>query len=148
MLRRIGDTRAAGISQLLGGESQELVSTPQVFVNVDNRSELAQFELFGPVAPIIKARDEADALRLAKQTEFGLSSAVFTRYEGRGQRFAMQIEAGMTHINDISLNDSPNVMFGGEKNSGIGRFNGDWVITEFTTDHLITAQHTPREYPF
>jgi aldehyde dehydrogenase (NAD+) len=115
---------------------------------VDNSSELAQSELFGPIAPIIKAKDEADALRIANDTPFGLSSAVFTRDEGRGLRFALQVEAGMTHINDITVNDDPNNMFGGEKNSGIGRFNSDWIVAEFTRDHWISVQHTPRDYPF
>lgn len=46
----------------------------------------------------------------------------------------------MTHINDITIHDYPHVMFGGEKNSGLGRFNGHWIIEEFTTDHLITIQ--------
>ena len=54
----------------------------------------------------------------------------------------------MTHVNDISVNDSPNNPFGGEKNSGIGRFGGHWIIEEFTTDHWITVQHKPRPYPF
>lgn len=54
----------------------------------------------------------------------------------------------MTHINDITVNDDPNNMFGGEKNSGIGRFNSDWIVAEFTRDHWISVQHTPRDYPF
>ena len=111
-------------------------------------SDLAQAEQFCPVAPIITARDEAHALEVANQTEFGLSSAVFTKDEGRGLRFAQQIEAGMTHINDISVNDDPNSMFGGEKNSGIGRFNSDWIIAELTSDHWISVQHKRRAYPF
>ena len=148
MLKIIAAAKAAGIKQVLGGEPQGLVLPPHVFVDVDNSSELAQSELFGPIAPIIKAKDEADALRIANDTPFGLSSAVFTRDEGRGLRFALQVEAGMTHINDITVNDDPNNMFGGEKNSGIGRFNSDWIVAEFTRDHWISVQHTPRDYPF
>jgi len=48
----------------------------------------------------------------------------------------------------MSANDAPNNPFGGEKNSGIGRFGGEWIIDEFTTDHLITVQHEPLAYPF
>jgi aldehyde dehydrogenase (NAD+) len=73
---------------------------------------------------------------------------VFTRDEGRGLRFAQQLQAGMAHINDIPANDSPNSMFGGVKNSGLGRFNGDWIIDAFTTDHWISVQHAPRPYQF
>jgi aldehyde dehydrogenase (NAD+) len=77
-----------------------------------------------------------------------LSSAVFTRDEARGLRFALGVEAGMTHINDSSVDDTPTGPFGGEKNSGIGRFGGEWILQEFTRDHWITAQHTRRKYPF
>jgi aldehyde dehydrogenase (NAD+) len=65
----------------------------------------------------------------------------------RGLHFAQRIEAGMTHINDQPVNDLPNNPFGGEKNSGIGRFGGDWAIESFTTDHWITVQHERRTYP-
>ena len=51
-----------------------------------------------------------------------------------------KLKPGMTHINDITVGDFPHVMFGGEKNSGLGRFNGHWIIDEFTTEHLITIQ--------
>jgi aldehyde dehydrogenase (NAD+) len=54
----------------------------------------------------------------------------------------------MTHINGASVDDKPNCPFGGEKNSGIGRFGSDWVIQELTTDHWVTVQHAPRAYPF
>jgi aldehyde dehydrogenase (NAD+) len=54
----------------------------------------------------------------------------------------------MTHINDASVDDTPTGPFGGEKNSGIGRFGGEWIMRELTTDHWITVQHTPRTYPF
>lgn len=145
---KIREAKDAGIHLALGGEPQGQVLPPHVFVDVDNASALAQSELFGPVAPIIKAHGEKHALILANETEFGLSSAVFTRDEGRGLRFAKRLQTGMTHINDISVADSPNTMFGGEKNSGIGRFNSDWIIAEFTCDHLITMQGEPRQYPF
>ncbi|WP_321859171.1 aldehyde dehydrogenase family protein [Paraburkholderia tropica] len=137
-----------GHRQVLGGDANGQVLPPQVFVDVANDSALAQAEQFAPIAPLIRAANEEDALRMANQTEFGLSSAVFTGDEARGVRFAQRIEAGMTHVNDISPNDDPNNMFGGEKNSGIGRFNSDWIIAELTTDHWVTVQHMPRQYPF
>ncbi len=74
--------------------------------------------------------------------------AVFSRDLERAVRFARQLRAGMTHVNDIPVNDEANAPFGGEKNSGLGRFNGDWAIEEFTTDHWISVQHAPRQYPF
>ena len=66
----------------------------------------------------------------------------------RGNRFARQLQAGMTHVNDSPVNDLPNCPFGGEKNSGLGRYNGQWSIEEFTMVHWISIQHVPIEYPF
>ncbi len=147
-IERLAAARAAGARQVFGGEAQGQVLPPHVFVDVANDSVLAQTEQFAPIAPLIRAADEAEALRLANETEFGLSSAVFTADEARGVRFAQRIDAGMTHVNDITPNDDPHNMFGGEKNSGIGRFNSDWFIAELTTDHWITVQQSPRPYPF
>lgn len=121
---------------------------PHVFVDVRNDMQIAQDEMFGPIVPIIKVNDEAEALRVANDTQYGLSSAVFTRDRELGVRFALQVQAGMTHVNDHSVEDSSTGPFGGEKNSGIGRFGGEWIMREFTREHWITVQHTPPAYPF
>ncbi len=84
---------------------------------------------------------------LAREEFFGpLSSAVFTCDLERGERFALRLEAGMAHVNDQPVNDLPNNPFGGEKNSGIGRFGG-WAVEAFTTDQWVTVQHTPHPFP-
>jgi aldehyde dehydrogenase (NAD+) len=148
MLDLIKRSSDAGARRILGGDPNGLVLPPQVFVDVSNDTPIAKFETFGPIAPIIKVTGESEALRIANDTPFGLSSSVFTRDEARGLRFALGIQAGMTHINDGSVDDTPTGPFGGEKNSGIGRFGGEWIMRELTTDHWITVQHTPRQYPF
>ncbi|GGD58674.1 aldehyde dehydrogenase family protein [Erythrobacter arachoides] len=132
----------------LGGKPDGLVIPPHVFTDVAEDDPLVTNEIFGPVAPIQRARDEDHALELANATEMGLSSAVFSRDEGRALRFARQIQAGMTHINDQTVNDSPFSPFGGAKNSGIGRFNGRWAVEAFTATHWITVQHEKRQLPF
>ncbi len=144
----IESARGAGARELLGGKPQGLVVPPHVFADVTNDMEVARNELFGPVAPIIKVKGEEEALRVANDTEYGLSSAVISGDKARGLRFALRLEVGMTHINGASVDDKPNYPFGGEKNSGIGRFGSDWVIQELTTDHWVTVQHAPRAYPF
>lgn len=144
---RIKEAHQAGIRQIAGGDPDGLVLPPHVFADVDNDHPLAREELFGPVAPVIRADDEDEALRLANATGYGLSSCVFTQDIERGTRFAEQIEAGMSHVNDQPVNDLPYSPFGGEKNSGIGRFNGRWAVEAFTTDHWVTIQHKPRPYP-
>jgi aldehyde dehydrogenase (NAD+) len=72
---------------------------------------------------------------------------VFTADAERGVKFALEVETGMTHVNDSPLNDEGHMAFGGEKSSGIGRFGGTWAVEEFTTDHWISVQHTPRKFP-
>ncbi|WP_017570683.1 aldehyde dehydrogenase family protein [Nocardiopsis halotolerans] len=113
-----------------------------------NDAPSAAEEVFGPVATVIRAEDEEDALNIANDTEYGLSSAVYTRDAERGVRFARRIRAGMTHVNDSTLNDEANTAFGGENHSGLGRFGGEWAMEEFTADHWISLQHTRRRLPF
>lgn len=145
---KIATAKAEGAKVLVSNEPQGNVMPPHVFADVTADMDIAREEIFGPLVGIQCARDEAHALELANQSEYGLSSAVFTQNLERGVRFARRVHAGMTHINDIPVNDEPNAPFGGEKNSGLGRFNGDWAIEEFTTDHWISVQHEPRQYPF
>ena len=124
-----------------GGIEGNLVY-PHIFTEVAADSDLAQQESFGPILPILKANDEAHALNLANDTDFGLSSAVCTSNIERGRTFAAQLDAGMTHINGISVADQPNAPFGGEKNSGLGRFNGRWIFEEFTRTHWLTVPNS------
>jgi len=90
---------------------------------------------------------EDEALRIANDTEFGLSSAVFTKDKERGVRFALGIHAGMTHVNYHNVDDAPTGPFGGEKNGGVGRFGGNWIIDVFTRAHWITVRHEKDGYP-
>jgi aldehyde dehydrogenase (NAD+) len=109
---------------------------------------IAQDETFGPIAPIIKVHGEEEALRVANDTEYGLTSAVFTSDLERGARFALRVQAGMTHVNDATFDDAPTGPFGGEKNSGLGRFGGEWIMSEFTRDHWVTVRHEKVPYLF
>jgi aldehyde dehydrogenase (NAD+) len=147
-LARIEGARKTGARQLLGGEADRQVLPPHVFAGVTNDMPIAQDEIFGPIAAIIRVRNEDEALMVANQTEYGLSSAVFTRDRERGVRFALRVEAGMTHVNDHSIDDTPTGPFGGEKNSGLGRFGGDWILRELTRDHWVTVRHANGPYPF
>jgi acyl-CoA reductase-like NAD-dependent aldehyde dehydrogenase len=104
---------------------------PTVFGGVDNSSALAQTETFGPVVCLIKFHDEAEALRIANETPYGLNAFVQTRDLTRAHRFARQLEAGSVWINQISL-ISPQGPYGGYKNSGFGRTGGLDGLHEFT----------------
>ncbi|MBI0426290.1 aldehyde dehydrogenase family protein [Psychrobacter sp. NG27] len=145
---KIAKAQEEGAKMILSGEIEGQVVPPHIFTEVTREMDLSRNEVFGPLVGIIRAKDEDDALSIANDSMYGLSSAVFTADMQKGLRFARGIRAGMTHINDISVNDESNTPFGGEKNSGIGRFNGEWVLEEFTRTHWISMQNEPREYPF
>jgi len=101
-----------------------------------------------PLASRFRRSRPPQAVRVANDTEYGLSAAVVTRDLERGTDVAKRIQAGMTHVNDSPVNDLPNCPFGGEKNSGLGRYNGEWIIDEMTTVHWVSVQHAPIPYPF
>ena len=145
---KIAKAQEEGAKTLLSGEIEGQVVPPHVFTEVTADMDLFRNEIFGPLVGIIRAQDEDEALKLANDTEYGLSSSVFTTDMEKGLRFARGIRAGMTHVNDITVNDESVVPFGGEKNSGIGRFNGEWVLEEMTRLHWVSYQHKPRDYSF
>ncbi|PCM44097.1 aldehyde dehydrogenase family protein [Marinobacter sp. ANT_B65] len=146
--KKIAKAKEQGAKVLLEGEIRGQMVPPHVFGDVTPDMELSSGEIFGPLVGIQKARDEQHALELANATEFGLSSAVFSGDPDRGLKFARKIRAGMAHVNDMPVNDEAHMPFGGEKNSGLGRFNGDWAIEEFSTVQWVSVQRSPRQYPF
>jgi 5-carboxymethyl-2-hydroxymuconic-semialdehyde dehydrogenase len=103
---------------------------PTVFADVDNRMKIAQDEIFGPVACLIPFEDEADAVRIANDIAYGLSSYVFTENIGRAHRVAAAIEAGMCFVNSQNVRDLRQP-FGGTKASGTGREGGTWSYEVF-----------------
>ncbi len=103
---------------------------PTVFADVDNRMKIAQDEIFGPVACLIPFDDEADAIRLANDIPYGLSSYVWTENLGKAHRVAAAIEAGMCFVNSQNVRDLRQP-FGGTKASGTGREGGTWSYEVF-----------------
>jgi len=103
---------------------------PTVFADVDNRMKIAQDEIFGPVACLIPFTDEADAIRLANDIQYGLSSYVWSENLGRAHRVAAAIEAGMCFVNSQNVRDLRQP-FGGTKASGTGREGGTWSYEVF-----------------
>ena len=144
----IADAKAAGVNLALEGERIGNVLTPTIFRDVKNSDAIAQTELFSPVVSIIAAETDEDAIEIANDTIYGLSSAIFSSDMEKAERLGLQIDSGMTHINDQTVNDGTNVPFGGNKMSGLGRFGNPWIVEEFTVTKWISLQTKYREYPF
>jgi 5-carboxymethyl-2-hydroxymuconic-semialdehyde dehydrogenase len=102
-----------------------------VFADVDNRMSIAQDEIFGPVACLIRFKAEDEALAIANDVRYGLSSYVFTESTGRALRMARSIESGMVFVNSQNVRDLRQP-FGGVKASGVGREGGHWSFEVFT----------------
>jgi len=144
----IEDATSKGAELLVSGETTMNVVMPAHLVDkVTPDMKLFRDESFGPVVGIARARDEAHAIELANDTEYGLSSAVFTRDTARGLKVARQIQAGICHVNASTVSDEPQMPFGGMKASGYGRFGGRQGIDAFTETRWITFETEPGHYP-
>ncbi|HTK71506.1 MAG TPA: aldehyde dehydrogenase [Croceibacterium sp.] len=144
----IEDAVGKGAELLTGGETTQNVLMPAHLVDkVTPDMKLFRDESFGPVVGISRARDEAHAIELANDTEYGLSAAVFTRDTARGIRVARQIQSGICHVNASTVSDEPQMPFGGVKASGYGRFGGKAGIDAFTELRWITFETEPGHYP-
>lgn len=97
--------------------------------------------------PIIRVKDADEAIRVANDTEYGLSSAIFSQDVKRALALSKKLETGICHINGPTVADEAQMPFGGVKSSGYGRFGGKAVINEFTDLRWITIEG-PQHYPF
>ena len=130
-----------GARLLLGGECPPGIGAyypPTVLTDVAPGMPAYDEELFGPVAAIIGARDESDAIRIANDSVFGLGAAVFTRDGAHGERIARRIDAGATFVNALVASD-PRLPFGGVKESGYGRELGSYGIREFVNVKTVVV---------
>jgi benzaldehyde dehydrogenase (NAD) len=144
----VKDAVAKGAKVLTGGESTGTIMKGIVVDRVTPDMELFREESFGPQVSITRAKNTEDAIRLANDTEYGLSAALHTKDIAKGIELARRIETGICHINGPTVADEPQMPFGGVKASGYGRFGGKAGIDAFTELRWITVQLTPRHYPF
>lgn len=144
----IEDAVAKGATLLTGGQVDGAIMTATVLDHVTREMRIYHEETFGPVAPVVRVRGIEEAIKIANDTEYGLSAAVFGRDSTRALAVAMRIESGICHINGPTVQDEPQIPFGGMKASGYGRFNGRAAINEFTELRWISIESGPQHYPF
>ncbi|MGV9880779.1 aldehyde dehydrogenase family protein [Streptomyces sp. NPDC003006] len=139
---------AAGATALLHGRTEGNLVAPSVLTGLPADSPVLGQEIFGPVALLIPFDGEDEAVRIADDSPYGLSGAVHTGDIERGVRIAKRVRTGMIHVNDGTVHDEAIVPFGGEKNSGVGRLNGESTVDAFTTQKWISVQHGRSRFPF
>lgn len=111
---------------------------PVVIENVSKEADIYHTESFGPTVSIYVVDSDEEAIAIANDTDYGLSSAVFTEDLRRGLSIAKRIDSGAVHINSMSVHDEPGLPHGGHKKSGFGRFNGREGLEEWVQTKIIT----------
>ncbi|MNV41439.1 Vanillin dehydrogenase [compost metagenome] len=144
----IDDALAKGAVLVCGGKAQNTLMPATVLDHVTPAMAIYREESFGPVKAVVRVNGVEEAVAVANDNEFGLSSAVFGRDVARAWNVAQRIEAGICHVNGPTVHDEAQMPFGGVKASGYGRFGGRAGVEAFTELRWITVQTTARRYPF
>lgn len=148
MKELLADATAKGAKLTAGGDSKGALHSATLLDGVTQDMRIYSEESFGPVKSIIRVKDTDDAVRVANDTEYGLSAAVFTQDISHALDVANRLESGICHINGPTVADEPQMPFGGVKDSGYGRFGGKAAIYEFTDLRWITIEDPAQHYPF
>lgn len=146
--RLIEDALSRGAELRAGGTVSGSYVQPTLLDRVTSAMQIYGEESFGPVAAIIRALDEEEAVTISNDTEFGLVASVYSGDASRALALADRLETGTVHVNGPTVYDDPEMPFGGVKASGYGRFGGEAAIDEFTEQRWITVQDAKRDFPF
>jgi acyl-CoA reductase-like NAD-dependent aldehyde dehydrogenase len=142
------DALAKGARLVSGGRADGAMMPATVLDGVTPEMRIYGEETFGPILSIIRAKDTEDAIRIANDTEYGLSAGVFGRDVSRAIDVARRIDTGSVHINGATVQNEAQAPYGGSKASGYGRFDGRAVIDEFTELKWLTIEPSGQPYPF
>jgi len=143
----IDDAVSKGAEIIAGGKSDSVLMQATVVDKVSADMKIYREESFGPIVAIIRAKDDADAVRIANDSEYGLSAAIYTKDSARGLKIARSINSGICHVNGSTVHDEAQMPFGGVGASGYGRFGGKAGIDQFTELRWITMETEPGHFP-
>lgn len=143
----VEDARSLGAEVLTGGTAEGLYVRPTVLRGVTPEMRIYREESFGPVVSVIEVDGVDEAVRVANDTDYGLSAAVFGRDSGAALQVARRVRSGICHINSTTVHDEPQMPFGGVGASGWGRFGSRAALEEFTELRWVTIQSGERHYP-
>lgn len=143
----IKDAVAKGARVVAGGKVDGTLMSATVIDHVTSTMRVYGEESFGPIVTVVRVNGVDEAVRVANDTEYGLSAAVFGRDIARALDVAKRIESGICHINGPTVHDEAQMPFGGVKASGYGRFGGKAGVAEFTELRWITIETGPQHYP-
>lgn len=136
----VEDAVASGARLLAGGKAEGPCFAPTVLSGVTPAMRVYQEESFGPLASVVIVDGAEEAIRVANDNDYGLSSAIFSRDITLALDLAKRLNAGMSHINGTTLDDEAQIPFGGVKDSGYGRSGGAIGLEEFTELQWITIE--------
>ncbi|HQZ13262.1 MAG TPA: aldehyde dehydrogenase [Devosia sp.] len=143
----IDDALAKGAVLRAGGRQEGVFLDPAVVDRVGPGMRIYEEECFGPVATIMRVSGDDEAISIANDTDYGLAAAVHSRDVARALGVARRLETGICHINGATIQDEPQMPFGGVKASGYGRFGGKAGIEAFTELRWITIETGAAHYP-
>ncbi|BAP42264.1 aldehyde dehydrogenase [Pseudomonas sp. 21LCFQ02] len=147
ILGLVNDAVSQGATLVAGGQCSGSIMQPTLLDRVTDSMRLYREESFGPVAVVLRAEGDEALLRLANDSEFGLSAAIFSRDTSRALALAQRVESGICHINGPTVHDEAQMPFGGVKSSGYGSFGASASVDFFTQLRWVTLQNGPRHYP-
>ncbi|KWS23019.1 aldehyde dehydrogenase [Pseudomonas syringae] len=144
----LGDSTRKGARIVAGGLAEQALMSATLVDHVNSSMDIYDEETFGPVTTVVRVKGAEQALSVANDTAYGLSSSIFSRDVSRALELASRLDAGCLHINGATVQNEPQAPYGGMKNSGYGRFDGSAVIDEFTEVKWVTVEPSDQPYPF
>jgi salicylaldehyde dehydrogenase len=144
----INDALKKGAKIVCGGVADGAVMPATILDYVDSSMQIYDEETFGPITVVVRVKSTEEAIDVANDSAYGLSSGVFGRNVNRALAVAMELEYGSVHVNGATVQNEAQAPYGGTKGSGYGRFDGRAVIDEFTELKWLTIEPEVQQYPF